>query len=128
MTICVGCVLSLLQLTPAPTELWIPSEDKLLVLALWRTQATEPYQVDWGSLVQGRSAAVAYRRWRFLMRTIAANIRWDLAAAVECAMAEFAAGRKELKAAKKAAKQAKKQQEEQQQEEEEEEGVPEEGS
>jgi hypothetical protein len=108
-----------MQVAPEPTELWDKGEEKSLVRALWLTQATEPYEVDWGSLVEGRSAAEAYRRWRLLMKVIPAKIRWDLAAAVEHAMNQFGDTRKELKAARKAAKRARKQQQAAEEEEEE---------
>ena len=62
---------------------WTPANDAALVQALYDTGASEESEVDWGSLVTGRSGGQCLRRWRMLLKTVWAHVDKGFAACVE---------------------------------------------
>jgi hypothetical protein len=45
-------------------------DDRRLLKALFRSGAANEWEVDWGELVPGRSAAVTRRRWRLMLKCV----------------------------------------------------------
>ena len=74
--------------------LWSSGEDKILVKALLEARVEQDFQVNWGSLVPGRSDEVAKKRWRILMKFLPAEVRWKFPEAVKAAAMKFPSLRK----------------------------------
>lgn len=62
---------------------WTPDSDAALVQALYDTGACEESEVDWGTLVAGRSGGQCLRRWRMLLKTVWAHVDKGFAACVD---------------------------------------------
>ena len=45
-------------------------DDRRLLRALWAAGAAREFQLDWGALVRGRTAAQARRRWRLMVKMV----------------------------------------------------------
>ena len=50
---------------------WGAGDDRRMLRALWRAGPAAEYEVKWGSLVEGRTAAQARRRWRLMTKAVA---------------------------------------------------------
>ncbi|KAF8055473.1 REB1 [Scenedesmus sp. PABB004] len=61
---------------------WAVGQDAELIASLTASGAEHEWQVDWDSLVQGRSAEQCKRRWRLIVQHLPADVRHDLRAAV----------------------------------------------
>ena len=55
--------------------LWSNGEDTILVKVLLVAGVEQDFQVDWASLVSGRSDEVTKKRWRILMEFLPAEVR-----------------------------------------------------
>lgn len=55
---------------PGGAGLWGRGEDKKLLKALEDSGAMFDFEVDWGSLVPGRGAAEARRRWTLMLKCV----------------------------------------------------------
>ena len=49
---------------------WGPGDDRRMLKALYRSGATNEWEVDWGNLVSQRSAHHAKRRWRLMLQCV----------------------------------------------------------
>ena len=49
---------------------WGSGDDRRLLRALFKTGATEDFQVDWGQLVPTRTAQQTRRRWRLMLKCV----------------------------------------------------------
>lgn len=49
---------------------WGSGDDRRLLRALFKTGASEDFQVDWGQLVPSRTAQQTRRRWRLMLKCV----------------------------------------------------------